>query len=111
MQVTSLTHRHFNNLAFNAIIVPDDSVRKNLLKGLNFDELNEIKNVFLQENQNPVCAYIHKNDFSQLTANLYCPYYLKNFKENYKQIPLFESKLGFIKRIANICEKYREQLL
>ena len=69
-----------------------------------------MKEILIKQKNNPVNAYTGL-DKNRLTAKIFCPYGLKNFKENYKQITFFESNLNFIKRIANKCEEYKSQLV
>ena len=96
---------------------------REFLKGLDLDkelidtimaehgkEITGLKEILIKQNNNPVNAYIGL-DKDRLTAKIFCPYRLKNFKENYKQIPFFESNLNFVKRIAKKCDEYKAQLV
>lgn len=98
-----------NNTNFKSIIVPDKIVSVKILKNLDEKRLIDFKNVLIKQKSNPVNAYIGLNK-NRLTATLHCEYRLKDFKENYKQIPFFESNLSFIKRIAKKCDEYKAQL-
>ena len=97
-----------NNTNFESIIVSESATRNKILKNLTEKEIINLKNILIKQKNNPVNAYIGL-DKNRLTARLQCEYRLKDFKENYKQIPFFESSLNFIKRIAKICDKYKKQ--
>ena len=98
-----------NNTNFKSIIVPDKIVSARILKNLDEKNLIDLKNVLIKQKSNPVNAYIGL-DGKRLTASLQCEYRLKDFKEKYKQIPLIESNVSFIKRIARKCDEYKAQL-
>ena len=98
-----------SNTNFQAIVIPESIVRKKILKNLAENEITSLKEILIKQNNNPVNAYIGL-DKDRLTAKIFCPYRLKNFKENYKQIPFFESNLNFVKRIAKKCDEYKAQL-
>ena len=98
-----------NNINFQAIIIPKNIVRKKILKNLSEKEIIGLNEVLIKQENNPVNAYIGL-DKNRLTASLQCEYRLKDFKEKYKQIPLIESNVSFIKRIARKCDEYKAQL-
>lgn len=98
-----------SNINFQAVVIPENIVRKKILKNLSEKEIIGLKEVLIKQKNNPVNACIGL-DKNRLTAKIFCPYQLKNFKENYRQIPFFESNLNFIKRIAKKCNEYRSQI-
>ena len=98
-----------NNKAFKAIIVPDKTIRTKIVQGLKKKQIKELTTDLIKQQSNPVDAFINAKS-NRLSAKLYCPYRLKNFKENYTQIPFFESNLGFLKRIIKKCDEYKSQL-
>lgn len=98
-----------NNINFQAIIISESIVRKKILKNLAEKELNNLKEILINQQTNPVNAFI-RIDKNKLTASLHCEYRLKDFKENYRQIPFFESNLNFIKRVTKKCNEYRSQI-
>lgn len=99
-----------NNINFKSIIIPECVTRKKILKNLGEKELLNLKEILIKQKNNPVNAYISL-DKNRLTAKIFCPYRLKDFKENFSQIPFFESNLNFIKRIAKKCDEYKSQLV
>ena len=104
-----ITNSNTNNINFKTIIVPDKSVRTNILRSLNNKQLNSLKTELINHTSNPVDAII-SSEKNRLKAKLYCPYRLKNFKENYKQFFFFESNVHFLKRIMKKCNEYYNQL-
>ena len=112
MKISTKNSNNFSstNPNFRAIIVPKEKNLAKIVKSLSNEELIEFKNILLEQQHNPVIAFIDSNKYKQLTAKLYCSYYLKDFKEKYTQKFLIESKFDFIKRIAKICNEYKNQL-
>ena len=98
-----------SNINFQAIVIPESIVRKKILKNLTEKEIIGLKEILIKQKNNPVNAYIGL-DKNRLTASLQCEYRLNDFKEKYKQIPLIESNVSFIKRIARKCDEYKAQL-
>ena len=99
-----------NNTNFKSIIIPESIARNKILKNLAEKEITSLKEILIKQKNNPVNAYFGL-DKNRLTAKLFCPYRLKNFKENYKQIPFIESNINFVKRIAKKCDEYKAQLV
>ncbi len=109
MYITTSKPVSANNIAFGRIIIPDGKVRSKILNELSEIEMSALKQDLLQQQNNPVDAIIQKGKCG-LKAKLVCQYRLKNFKENYKQIPLLESSKEFLKRIIKTCNEYKKQL-
>lgn len=106
MKITSM---QTNNTSFSAIIVPRDSVRSKILKGLNSEQMSALNKDLLAQRDNPVSAIIDNSNWG-LKAKLSCQYRLKGFKEDYKQVYPVESNLSFVQRIIKKCDEYRKQL-
>ena len=104
-----ITSTQPNNTSFGAIIVPRDSVRSKILKGLNSEQLSALKKDLLAQKDNPVSAIIDHSNWG-LKAKLSCQYRLKGFKEDYKQAYPVESNLSFVQRVIKKCDEYRKQL-
>ena len=98
-----------NKISFGKIIIPKEEVRVKILKGLNEKQLTTLKKDLIEQESNPVNAVIY-NSFIGLKAKIYSKFRLENFKEDYKQKPLLESKAEFLKRIINKCNEYKKQL-
>ena len=98
-----------SNTNFKSIIIFDNDARTRILNSLDKKGIVNLKNILIKQQSNPVNAFIGI-DKNKLTASLHCEYRLKDFKENYRQIPFFESNLNFIKRIAKKCNEYRSQI-
>lgn len=94
---------------FGAIIVPKDEVRSRILRSFNENQLKVLKRDLLEQQNNPVNAIIDRGLLG-LKAKIWCEYRLKNFKEDYMQIPFFESNENFLKRIITKCNEYKNQL-
>lgn len=112
MKISTKNSNNFSSINpnFRAIIVSKEKNLSKIIKSLSNKELIEFKNILQEQQHNPVIAFIDINKYKQLTAKLYCSYYLKNFKEKYSQKFLIESNFDFIKRIAKACNEYRKQL-
>lgn len=104
-----ITDSKYNNQNFKAIIVPNKTIRTKIVQGLKEKQIKELKAQLTKQLLNPVDAYISTKN-NRLNAKLYCPYRLNDFKENYSQFPLFETNLGFLKRIIKKCDEYKKQL-
>ena len=87
-----------------------DSVMDFVCKKLNDAEFNEFRSIIKSQYENPVNILFFLGRLNTLKAKLYCPSRLKEFKSNYTQNLLFETKFDFIKRMRNIAEKYKSQL-
>ena len=65
--------------------------------------------MYQKELENPVDAIIYSR-YGFLRARLSCSRFIVGFKELHKQIPVFESKFSFIKRVINVVNGYNERL-
>ena len=74
-------------------------------------QMEEIKSIFNKQKNNIVYCFIYPSDNKKrLEAKLMCERFIVNFKDIYKQVPVFESKFGFIKRLSKRMDKYKKQL-
>lgn len=106
---------HFVNnpaakLTFNSLHVVDTEVQQLLLTNLKEDQLVRVSEIIKEQKNNSVHIILDSEDGKKLKASLLCQYRLQDFKTKYKQFPIFESKFGFIKRIAKIANKYQKQI-
>jgi len=97
-------------LSFKSFFIPFQDTQDLIKKSLNKKQLYKMLDVFEKENNNPVNVMIYSNNNFLLKAKISCKYKIENFKEDYRQIPIIESKLSFIKRLAKKIHKYNESL-
>ena len=96
--------------SFKSISIPFTETQELILNKLNKKELESLTDIFERESANPVNAIIYNDNKFLLKAKIMCKYKLDNFKENFMQRPIIESKLSFIKRVANVIHKYNESI-
>ena len=99
-----------NTISCKHLYIPQQETQEIILKDLNKKQLEKLLDIFDKEIGNPVRALIYSDNKFLLKAKIACKYKLDNFKENYYQIPIIESKLSFIERIAKVIHKYNESL-
>ena len=109
MNIQKVQNNLIQSLNFGAVVVPNKQVRVKILKGLSEKQVSSLRKRLIEQQENPVHAIISL-DKIRLKANLCCRYRLKGFKETYKQFPLLESDLAFVKRIIEKCDEYKKQL-
>lgn len=90
--------------------VINPTVQKLLLTSLNSKELSTLSDLTQKQQNNSVHILLDSKNGKLLNASLMCPYRLKVFKAKYKQIPFFESKIHFIKRVTSVADKYKKQI-
>jgi len=82
-----------------------------IVSNCNARQLEKIKDIFAKQKSNILYCFIYSyGKGKRLEARLMCEKYISNFKDSYKQIPIFESKSGFIKRLSNRMDMYQKQL-
>lgn len=96
--------------SFGALYISEPEVQRLVIKNLNPKDFEKLKNLTRENLKNPVDAFISSKNGRTLTAKIYCPYFIKNFKEYYKQVPFFESKIAFISRIAKKINEYKNTI-
>lgn len=87
-----------------------DSAMDFVCKKLNEAEFDEFRSIIKSQYENPVNILFFLGRLNTLKAKLYCPIRLEDFKSDYTQKLLLETKLDFIKRMRDIAEKYKSQL-
>lgn len=99
-----------NNSTFKGLHVTNPDVQKLLLTKLNSKQLDELSQIIKEQQNNSVHILLDSKNGKRFDASLVCLYRIQDFKTKYKQIPLFESKFNFIKRIVNVANEYNRQL-
>lgn len=98
--------------AQGGMYVYDLYARLNILLECSDKQKEELKDIFIKQQNDRLFCYIYssKKNKNRLEARIMCTHFIKNFKEFYKQIPIFESTFGFIKRMSKRMDKYKDQL-
>ena len=103
-----LSSNSIQKQSFSAIYIYETEVQRLVLKNIKTKDFEKLKTITQENLKNPIDAFISSKNGKTLTAKIYCPYYIKNFKENYKQIPFFESKIAFISRMSKKINEYKQ---
>ncbi len=111
MQVNSISNSEYKQSFYGGIGVFDTDAQQMILKNCSAEQIEKLKDIFVkQKNDRLFCfIYLSKNK-NRLEARIMCTHFIKNFKEYYKQIPIFESTFGFIKRMSKRMDKYKDRL-
>ena len=72
--------------------------------------LDYLEKTIKEQMQNPIDVRFGSKFGMFLTATVSCIYRLKNFKAHYKQKPIIESRVAFIKRVINQANEYKSQI-
>jgi len=97
--------------SFKGICVFDTEAQKIILNKITNKQLTELKSIIEKQKDNVVDCFIYTSKSGKnLEARFMCQYFIKGYKEYYKKFPIFESKMGFIKRLSSQMDKYKEQL-
>ena len=96
--------------SFRAIIVPDPQAQQIIYKYFNKKQINSMKKLLEEQKENPVHVFFTAKTKKRLQAKVYCPYFIKDFKEIYTQRPIIESAFGFVKRVLKKIEVYKNIL-
>ncbi len=81
------------------------------LRKFNQKEIEKLNQIAIIQEDNIVHGFIYASKSGRLLeGRIMCSYFITNFKEFYKQIPIIESKMGFVKRFVKQLDKYKEQL-
>lgn len=110
IQEQSFSNTSYRQYSFNGLHVTDTKVQKFLLDSLSSKQLKMLSNFVKEQESNSVHILLDSKNQKRLKASLLCNYRLKNFKTEYIQIPIFESKFHFIKRVVKIANKYKQQI-
>lgn len=108
MQITKINNEYKNS--FTSLSIIDKELRYKVWINATKKQKKQLIDMWNEERENPVHAVIYSSKYGHLRARVMCLKFLVNFKEYYKQIPVFESKFSFIKRIANVIHEYNERL-
>lgn len=79
-------------ISFESLCIPQQESQEFVIKIMNKKQLESLLDIFEKESTNPVNAIIYSDDNFLLKAKITCKYKLEKFKENYRQIPIIESK-------------------
>ncbi|MBD5401415.1 hypothetical protein HDR58_01255 [bacterium] len=110
IQPLYLNNNFTNQQTFKGMHVIDSNVQKLLLTTLEPKQLDALAGIIKEQQNNSVHVLLDSKNGRRLKASLFSAYRLKDLKEKYEQIPVLESKFHFIKRIAKIANKYKEQV-
>ena len=110
MFVSSISNSQYKS-SFKGIFVFDKKAQQIILNNITNEQLAELKSIIEKQKDNVVNCFIYSSKSGKnLEARIMCAYFINGFKEYYKKFPIFESKLGFIKRLSAQMDKYKEQL-
>ena len=111
MLINPISNSQYNPSIQGGMRVFDKDARSIILKKCNDKQFLELKDIFKNQQNDKVFCFIYTSkNKKRLEARVMCTHFIKNFKEYYKQIPVFESTFGFIKRMSKRMDKYIAQL-
>ena len=111
MKVNPISNSQYTPSNQGGIGCFDSVAQQIILKNCSAKQLEEMKDIFKKQKNDKIFCFIYSSENKKrLEARIMCTHFLKNFKEYYKQIPIFESTFGFIKRMSKQMDKYKEQL-
>lgn len=110
IQKVNYTSNSSSSQAFKGLHVTNPKVQGLLLKSLDAKQIETLSNITKNQENNSVHILLDSKNGRTLNASFFCPYRIKNLKTEYKQFPIVESKMHFIKRVAKIADKYKEQI-
>ncbi len=96
--------------SYKGLHVVNPYVQQFLLTSLKSKQLEELALLIKEQQNNSVHILLDSKDGKLLKASLISDYRIKDFKQKYKQFPIFESKIHFIKRVVNIANNYKQQV-
>ena len=108
MQVIKIGNQKQEN-SFKSFGTVNKELSDSIMQSVNKKQKKQLIELYQREQENPIDAIIYSR-YGFLRARLSCPRFIVGFKEFYKQIPLFESKFSFIKRVADVIHGYNERL-
>ena len=106
MQINSIQASSYNRQNFDRMYLPLETQRT-IIRSINKEQREDIQNAIYEQANNPVSVWFYNETPRRLGARVICPYFIKNFKEYYKQIPVFESNYRFVKRMEKRANDYR----
>lgn len=110
IQNINYTNNYNSSQSFKGLHVTNPKVQGLLLKSLNSKQIETLSNITKNQENNSVHILLDSKNGRTLNASFFCPYRIKDLKTEYKQIPIIESKMHFIKRVAKTANKYKEQI-
>lgn len=106
MQVDSIN----NQTSFMRFQEPNMQTKVYLAKHLSKSDIETFRQIIQKQMNNKVEAFLYVDKDMTLHCRLMCLYFLKGFKEFYKKYPIFETNIGFIKRISKRMDEYQARL-
>ena len=111
MKINPISNSQRKTTFGGGMFVNSTNAQRLILKRCNSVQIEKIRDIFEKQKNNILFCFIYTSENGKrLEAVLQCGKYITNFKDRYKQIPLFESKFGFIKRLSKRMDKYKTQL-
>lgn len=111
MQINPISNSQYKQPFQGGMCVYSLDAQKMIMKKCNAKQIEEVKDIFKKQiNDKVFCFFYPSKNKRKLEAKIMCTHFIRNFKEYYKQIPVFESTFGFIKRMSKRMDKYRAQL-
>lgn len=95
--------------AFKAISCNDKTTAK-LITSVKKRHLDYLEKTITEQLENPIDVKFGSKFGMFLTATVNSIYRIKNFKEHYKQKPIIESRIAFIKRVVDQVNEYKAQI-
>ena len=111
MIVSPISNSQYKPSFYGGMGVLDKNAQHIIENKCNANQFQQLKDIFYSQINDKVFCFIYASkNKKRLEARIQCMYFIRNFQEYYKQIPIFESTFGFIKRMSNRMDKYRAQL-
>ena len=111
MQVNPISNSQYSTSFNGGMHVNSKKAQWLITKSCSPKQIEKINDIFDKQKNNILYCFIYTlGDHKRLEAILQCEKFITNFKNRYKQAPLFESKFGFIKRLSRRMDKYQKQL-
>lgn len=112
MNINSIPNQSNNyQQSFQSIRIPDSVARKKIIKSMNSKQIDEFITILDRQRKNPVNITFSRGKLNTIEAQISCPYWLSDFKPDYKQLPIVESKFSFIKKVVKKANEYQGQLI
>lgn len=87
-----------------------DKRAANLMTSLKKQHLDYLEKTIDEQKENPIDIIFHSKHAILLTATLSCIYRIKDFKAQFSQKPIIESRIAFIKRVVQQANEYKAQI-
>lgn len=95
--------------SFRAIACWDKRAVK-LITSVKKQHLDYLEKTINEQIENPVDIIFRSKYGMLLTATLSCIYRIKDFKAQFSQKPIIESRISFIKRVVEQANEYKAQI-